>query len=218
MSEAGLIIGLISGIIQIINAAEQVYEAAKDAKGQPTAFREVAARLPLVINILSLAKQKMENQPVDEESSVATEYLVKSCEEKALQLKVTLEKCLPTDDAELGTRIWKGMQTVPRGNRVETLMQGILKDIVMLAGNYGLRAATAEQVKELARAIEALGDLAPSAFEEISSVANTSYGGGAIYSNTGTAPQQINNGRGNFYNNNVNGTVQTMFGSKRLSG
>ena len=78
MSEAGLLIGLISGIIQIINATEQVYQAAKDAKGQPTAFREVAARLPLVVNILNLAKHKIENQSVDEESSTATEYVIKS--------------------------------------------------------------------------------------------------------------------------------------------
>lgn len=215
MSEAGLLIGLISGIIQIINATKQVYDAAKDAKGQPIAFREVAARLPLVINILNLARQKLENQSIDEESSMATEYVVKSCKEKALQLKMTLEKCLPPGDAGLGTRIWKGVQMIPRGDRVETLMQGILKDIVMLAGNYGLRAATEEQIKELSRAIEAMGDLVPSTCGDVGSVANSSYGGGAIYSNNGTAPQQINNGSGNFYNNNVHGTVQTMFGGKR---
>jgi len=215
MAEVGLILGLISGIIQIINATEHVYQAAKDARGQPAAFREVAARLPLVINILKLAKQKIENGSVDGESSIATEYVVKSCEEKALRLKITLEKCLPAEDAGSGMRVWKGMQMVPKGNRVETLMQGILKDVIVLAGNHGLKAATDEQIRELSRAIEAIGGLAPSAFEEVNSVANSSYGSGAIYSNTGTAPQQINNGRGNFFNNNVQGAIQTMFGGEK---
>ena len=214
MAEAGLLIGLISGIIQIMNATEQVYQAAKDAQGQPTAFREVAARLPLVINILNLAKQKIENSSSKEELCMDTEYIVKACEEKALRLKMTLEKCLPTEEAGLGMRTWKGLQMVPRGNRAEALMQGILKDIIVLTGNSGLRAATEEQINELKREIVAMGSLLPSAIEEQNTVSNSSYGGGAIYSNTGTAPQQINNGHGSFYNNNVHGTIQTMFGGK----
>jgi hypothetical protein len=213
MAEAGLLIGLISGIIQIINSTEQVYEAAKDAYGQPATFREVAARLPLVINTLELAKQKIEGELSDEDSFKATESVVKSCKDKALRLKMTVEKCLPTGDEGLGKRIWKGMQIVPKGNRVETLMQGILRDVVLLTGNCGLRAATEDQIKKLSREIEAMGHLSPSACEETSSVVNSSYGGGAIYSNTGTAPQQINNG-GSFYNNNVHGTVRTMFSGK----
>jgi len=75
-------------------------------------------------------------------------------------------------------------------------------------------AATQEQVKEPAGENKALGGLPPSASKEMSSVSNASYGGGAIYSNTGTAPQQINNGK--FYNNNVYGTVHTMFSGKEL--
>jgi hypothetical protein len=46
--EAGTVIGLISGVISIIEATKTIYDAAKDVKGQPDAFRQVAARLPLV--------------------------------------------------------------------------------------------------------------------------------------------------------------------------
>jgi hypothetical protein len=55
-AEAGFVVGLISGVISIIEATKTVYDTAKDAKGQPEAFRQVAAGLPLVIDILRSAK------------------------------------------------------------------------------------------------------------------------------------------------------------------
>ena len=57
-AEAGFVVGLILGVISIIEATKTVYDAAKDAKGQPEAFRQVAARLPLVIEILHSAKER----------------------------------------------------------------------------------------------------------------------------------------------------------------
>ena len=57
-AEAGFVVGLISGVISIIEATKTVYDAAKDAKGQPEAFRQVAVRLPLVIEILHSAKER----------------------------------------------------------------------------------------------------------------------------------------------------------------
>jgi hypothetical protein len=47
-AEAGLVIGLISGLLQLLDTAKKVYDAAQDAKGLPKAFREVAERIPLV--------------------------------------------------------------------------------------------------------------------------------------------------------------------------
>jgi hypothetical protein len=41
-TEAGFVIGLISGVILIIEATKIVYNTAKDIKGQPEAFRQVA--------------------------------------------------------------------------------------------------------------------------------------------------------------------------------
>jgi hypothetical protein len=41
--EAGTLISFILGVIPIIEAIKTVYDAAKDAKGQPGAFRQVAA-------------------------------------------------------------------------------------------------------------------------------------------------------------------------------
>ncbi|KAH8749773.1 hypothetical protein F5882DRAFT_81723 [Hyaloscypha sp. PMI_1271] len=56
-AEAGFVISLIASVITIVDATKKVYNAAKDAKGQPEAFRQIAARLPLVIEILRSLKR-----------------------------------------------------------------------------------------------------------------------------------------------------------------
>ncbi|KAH7308729.1 hypothetical protein BKA65DRAFT_442542 [Rhexocercosporidium sp. MPI-PUGE-AT-0058] len=57
-AEASFAISLISGVISIIEAAKTVYNAAGDVKSQPEVFRQVTARLPLVIDILRGAEER----------------------------------------------------------------------------------------------------------------------------------------------------------------
>jgi hypothetical protein len=76
-AEPRFVVGLISGVISIIEATKTVYDAAKDAKGQPEAFRQVAARLPLVIEILHSVKARA--QALDETAEEALEHILKSC-------------------------------------------------------------------------------------------------------------------------------------------
>jgi hypothetical protein len=83
--EAGTVISLISGVISIIEATKTVYDAAKDAKGQPEAFRQVAERLPLVNNILHSAEK--EAQALDDRAREALESLLKPFKAKAEKLK-----------------------------------------------------------------------------------------------------------------------------------
>jgi len=51
------IVGLISGVISIIEAVKTKYDAAGDKESHPKAFRQVAARFPLVIDILRSAEK-----------------------------------------------------------------------------------------------------------------------------------------------------------------
>lgn len=84
-AEAGFVVGLISGVISIIEATKTVYDTAKDAKGQPEAFRQVAARLPLVIEILHSAEGR--THTLDETAQEALEPILESCKAKAENLK-----------------------------------------------------------------------------------------------------------------------------------
>lgn len=51
-AEAVVVVGLIGRLISIIDEAKEVCDATGDAKGQPEEFRQVAAQLPPVIEIL----------------------------------------------------------------------------------------------------------------------------------------------------------------------
>ena len=56
-AEAGLVLGLISATISILQAAYAVYEAASDATGLPKKFRAAADQLPIVLHTLDLAEK-----------------------------------------------------------------------------------------------------------------------------------------------------------------
>lgn len=59
------VIGVISGIIAIVDATIKIYSAANDASGLPEAFRDVALRLPLVSKTLQTISEN--NITPDEE-------------------------------------------------------------------------------------------------------------------------------------------------------
>jgi hypothetical protein len=82
-AEAILVLRVISSIISIIDGTKQVYDAAKNVQGLPGAFREVAARLLIVRNILSSAKNYIEEGYADEESCRGVRLVVDACEKKA---------------------------------------------------------------------------------------------------------------------------------------
>lgn len=95
-AEAAFVIGLISGTISIIEAIKTLYDAAKDTEGQPEAFRQVAARLPLVIKILRSAREMA--QSLDETAQDELEPILESCKTKAEKLEKIFKKVVRKDD------------------------------------------------------------------------------------------------------------------------
>jgi hypothetical protein len=83
--EARTIPGLIPGVISIINVARTVYDATKDAKGQLEAFRQVAARLPLVNDIFNSVRGS--TQTLDESTREALKLILESCKAKGKNLE-----------------------------------------------------------------------------------------------------------------------------------
>jgi hypothetical protein len=75
-AEAGFAVGLISSVTSTIEATKRVYDAAKDAKGQSEAFRQVAARLPLVIEIPHSIEERA--QVIDETAQETLEPILES--------------------------------------------------------------------------------------------------------------------------------------------
>lgn len=188
-AEPGFVVGLISGVISIIEATKTVYDAAKDAKGQPEAFRQVAARLPLVIEILHSVKARA--QALDETAEEALEHILKSCKPKAEKLQEIFQKVIRKDDNNWYDRYKKALSTLGQGHKVECLMEGILKDIQVLACERLMGTATDAQVKEIEEAIKQMGEMPSSLQDETGGVIQTNRDGGDNFANMG--PGTMNN-------------------------
>lgn len=83
-------------------------------------------------------------------------------------------------------------------------MEGILKDIQVLACGRLMGTATEAQVKEIEEAIKQMDEMPPSLQDETGSVNQTSYGSGHNILTSG-GNTNINSGRGEFYHNIISG-------------
>ncbi|KAJ5454417.1 uncharacterized protein N7458_005373 [Penicillium daleae] len=162
-AEAAFVIGLISGVISIgvisiVDAIKTVYDAAQDAKGQPDAFRQVAARLPLVIKILESAKARA--QSLDETAQEALEPTLKSCKVKAETLQEIFHKVVRKDDDKWYDRYKKAVKgALGKQSRVEGLMEGILKDVYLLVSEKLMGTATEAEVEEIKETMKEMKDM-----------------------------------------------------------
>jgi hypothetical protein len=82
VGEAGLVLGIISSIISIIDATKQVYEAAEDEAGLPTNFKKSATKLPLISKLLEDAERYMNNL-ADESIKAAFTPTLEECKVQA---------------------------------------------------------------------------------------------------------------------------------------
>ncbi|KAH7303151.1 hypothetical protein BKA65DRAFT_240037 [Rhexocercosporidium sp. MPI-PUGE-AT-0058] len=156
-AEAAFVIGLISGVISIIDATKTVFDAAGDAKGQPKAFRQVVARLPLIIEILRSAEAAAPE--LDETKREAIEPILKSCKAKAKKLSELFQKVVRKDNDEWFDRYKKALRTLGKGDKVEGLMEEIQKDTQLLASDKLIRIATEAQVKGLEEGIKEMNEM-----------------------------------------------------------
>jgi hypothetical protein len=203
MSGAAFVIGLISGIISIgvisiVDGIKTVYDAAQDATGQPDAFRQVAARLPLVIKILESAKARA--QSLDETAQEALEPTLKSCKVKAENLQEIFHKVVRKDDDKWYDRYIKAVKgALGKQSHVEGLMEGILKDVYLLVSEKLMGTATEAEVEEIKEAMKEMKDMPSSLQDETADVLqqqhwgsgdnNAAIGGGVFNLHKGTGDQ-----------------------------
>lgn len=162
------VIGLISGVIAIIEAAKTIYDAAADTKGQPEEFRQVATRLPLVIGLLDNAKGRVPKLDATEQEALETILL--SCEDKAESLGKLFRRVVRKDDDKWYERYKKAVVAITKGKKVESLMEEILKDVQVIVCDKLKDITTSDQVKELGEAIKEMKELPSSLAEEMGSV------------------------------------------------
>lgn len=194
VAEASAVIGLISGVIAIVEAIKTVYDAAGDASVLPKAFREVAQRLPLIRDTLRIAEGQLRGPNVDEASSAAIKDAVENCKAKAEKLENIFQECVPPADASTFDRYLAALRSLGKGHKVEVLMKGLLENVQNLANNNAIKAATGEQIAKLAEAIEAVSAMEPSVPDEMIKTPtvtgrNVHTGTGDLYAADGNAKQ-----------------------------
>ncbi|KAK3368966.1 hypothetical protein B0T24DRAFT_346198 [Lasiosphaeria ovina] len=156
------VIGLISGIIAIIDATAKVYAAANNASGLPQAFRDVATRLPLVHETLQTVSRHLDTTKPDENSCKAISPILQRCEIRATQLEKIFKDVIPQADASRMERYLLAARTLGKGGTVESLMKGVLEDIQLLANSRVMELATEASIAALIRkAIDELSAILP---------------------------------------------------------
>ena len=109
------------------------------------------AQLELVIAILDRTKERAKK--VDETYQEALEPILKSSKAKAENPKKIFQKVIRKYD-EWYDQYKKVLGTLRKGQKVESLMAGILKDIQVLACKWFTGVATKAQVKDIEEVIE----------------------------------------------------------------
>lgn len=211
VGEASLVLGIISSIIAIIDATNQVYEAVKDESGLPTNFKKSATKLPLISKLLEDAERYV-NSIEDESIKTVFAPTLEDCKIQSIHLRELFEKVMPEEGDSRWDRYVKAARMIGKGGRVESLMKGILDDLQLLTTNFP-EVTTPRGKDQLAKAIEEVTNMDPSlpeGFEQTPAYAH--YGSGAQNNNTGGGTQNNNNSTGN----QNNGPGQQFIGTNHI--
>ena len=155
-------------MISIIEATKTVYDVTKDTKDQLEAFRQVTTRLPLVIEILRSAKERA--SALEEIALEVLEHTLESYKAKAENLKKIFQKVIRKDDDKWYDRYKEALSTLGKGDKVEYLIEGILKDIQVLICERLKGTAIETQVKEIEEAIKQMNEIPSSLPDEARAV------------------------------------------------
>jgi hypothetical protein len=147
------IVGLIGAAITIFDTVLKTYGNIKQANGLPVEFREAARRLPLVLDTLRSVETRITDGDVDLLSCQALKDVVDACRNRAKCLEKVFTEVAPRSASSKASNYRVALRSVGKGRRVESLMQGILKDVQLLAGNNAVKGATNPQVQKLQQAI-----------------------------------------------------------------
>lgn len=199
MAEVIGIIGLISSIITIAEAAYGIYESAGDAHGLPKKLQATAEQIPLLVRILQLADQNIQSRQVDQQTLQSAQPILQRCEERITEVKTIFARTIPASDASRAERMKKAVGLRTKSNKVKELMEEVMQDTELLAKDRLFSDALVLQ--DIQSAIEQLGNLP----EEEDRLQFTHSGTGSINANTGAGTQHnySNSGSGSQYNANT---------------
>ncbi|KAF6845522.1 hypothetical protein CMUS01_00097 [Colletotrichum musicola] len=185
------VIGLVSGIIAIVDAIIKIHDAVQDAAGLPGAFLEVANRMPLLKDTMLAVQHDLGSEP-DSESAAALKQALEGCREKSQALEKIFENVAVAPEASRAQRYFSAVRTFGKGRKLEELISGIQADMQLLAANYTIKASTRVKVTNVIQDLE-VSEHSP---RESPRVSVGNYGSGAQSIHAGKGDQNLNTGSG----------------------
>lgn len=156
-------LSIIASTITLVQAISSTYKAIQHLNGLPNEFKEVNRNLSLAEDTLDLAGKQLQSLALDESSKKAIQPVVSGCKEKAKMLQDIFEKVQKGVTNAKGGSVLDFYRTsllrLGKAQRVETLMQGILRGLDALATNRLFRTATQSQMAQLKEAIDQLSNV-----------------------------------------------------------
>ncbi|KAL1863031.1 hypothetical protein Daus18300_008187 [Diaporthe australafricana] len=194
------IIGLVSGIIAIVDAIVKVQDAVRDASGLPRSFRDAASWMPL-LKATMLSIQGDLNVRSDEESVLALQNVLHDCNKKVQDLEKIFGAVKLAADKSRTHRYFSAGRAWSKSKRLEELTQGIQADMQLLAANYIINASSRTRISRRLEE-EGLPDIWQQGHANMG-IAN--YGSGSQNIHTGNGNQTVNTGSGGQFTGNFAG-------------
>ncbi|KAK5678173.1 hypothetical protein LTS10_009343 [Elasticomyces elasticus] len=187
VAEAATVYSLVTGTIEIIKTAIEIWEAVKDKDKLPRQLRVVAEKLPSIQQLLATSEQHGRQQKQN----------VERCKTGCDEIRGIFDKAFPSN-ANAVHRAWTGTVTVlsGRGKKAEELFREVYQELEIL-GQYHIVTST-DILAQLKAAVEQLGASDKTTYQH--------YGAGPLSVNASTGTQHVNTngGSGNWFQGTVN--------------
>ena len=181
------ILGLVSGIITLIDACLKIYDGAKEAPGLPSVLQDSARRLPLIRQALLAAREGVKQEEWPHETGISLLSMLSSCEDKVRQMLGILQAFMPPQSSRRRMNRWlRALKMVSKFERVGALMDAIIVDLQVLSFSYAIKGTTRAHISRL------IGPVADVENKE----KNSSQAQSMLFYNTGPGSQFIHSGSG----------------------
>jgi len=107
IGEASLVLGVISSIISIIDTTKKIYDAAHDINGLPKAFRDVAGKLPLILELVKGAEQFVKSSDINQDACKALKTILEPCRRRMTEVQEVFDKVIPKKRGSIVDRYLK---------------------------------------------------------------------------------------------------------------
>ncbi|KAK4097473.1 hypothetical protein N658DRAFT_500366 [Parathielavia hyrcaniae] len=154
----------ITRLIEVTEQTVEVYDAIKDIRGLPEAFQEVRKWLPLVEQTLREAKLPAKKVKSTDDANML-ETRLDNCETKADNLLEIFQKIARKSTEEFDPFVYRSIAVKLGKHRAETLMGGILEDLLAFVTHQMFQEAMQNRVGPLDKARQELANVSPSLSE-----------------------------------------------------